>query len=431
MTDKYNNLLARLKGYKLLVGGFQPATDSSADAARRMRVTHQVALLALLITTLYVLLYLGFELWSVAIYGVFTGLVYMVVPWLVTKGMTRFAPLYLINAACFNLTTIPLLFTGPETGIHYFLFFTGPFSYLTFDKRDRFWSYPYALVGVLCFLLVDWQLLQSPWLLDMPPILLNILFVNSVGFAALVLTAIVVIFSKELDKAQQQAANEYARSEALLLNILPSSIAERLKKEHKSIAQTVDSASVLFADIIGFTELSSKIPASELLSKLNQYFSAFDDLVEQYGAEKIKTIGDCYMAAAGVPDACDNHAYVLVGLAFDMLAVTEEINRDSKYPLQLRLGVHTGPLAAGVIGKRKFVYDLWGDTVNIAQRMESLSQPGRIQVSNHTYHLIADEYDAVPRGDIAVKGKGRLRCWLLLNRGSEGSGRLGAIDGHS
>ncbi len=210
--------------------------------------------------------------------------------------------------------------------------------------------------------------------------------------------------------------NEQEKSEKLLLNILPQPIAERLKKGERTIADYFPEVTVLFSDLVGFTELSTGISASTLVKKLNRIFIAFDRLTEQYGLEKIKTIGDAYMLVGGAPTPRSDHAEAVANLALEMLKTLEELNKGMHDNFKIRIGIHTGPIVAGVIGEHKFNYDLWGDTVNIASRMESQGIPDSIQLSETTYQRIKDKFICERRGPIDVKGKGKMVTYLLMNR---------------
>jgi class 3 adenylate cyclase/CHASE3 domain sensor protein len=212
---------------------------------------------------------------------------------------------------------------------------------------------------------------------------------------------------------------EQEKSENLLLNILPKDIAELLKKKPDSIAEQYGEASILFADVVNFTPMSSQMKPIELVELLNQVFSQFDDLVEKYDLEKIKTIGDCYMVASGVPRSRQDHAQAITCLALDM----QEIVRKSDYfgrKLIFRIGINSGPVVAGVIGRKKFIYDLWGDAVNTASRMESNGTGGLVQITKETYDLIHDDFVCEPRGVIHVKGKGELPVWFVHGRKQAG-----------
>ncbi|MCS6808316.1 MAG: adenylate/guanylate cyclase domain-containing protein [Bacteroidota bacterium] len=210
--------------------------------------------------------------------------------------------------------------------------------------------------------------------------------------------------------------SERNKSEDLLLNILPPSIAERLKWGETTIVDTFDSATVLFTDMVGFTKIASRISAEELIVILNRMFSVFDKLAEKHGVEKIKTIGDAYMAVAGVPIPTDNHAQAIASMALDMMQAIQELAQREQLPIQIRAGIHTGYLTAGVIGEKKFAYDLWGDTVNTASRMESSGEAGRIQCSEATYRVLKEQFDFEERGTIEIKGKGVMKTYFLLGR---------------
>lgn len=238
--------------------------------------------------------------------------------------------------------------------------------------------------------------------------LMNICAISAVAFALLFL------FLRERDRALQQVRVERDKSEKLLLNILPKEIAPRLKGDHTTIADSYECASILFADIVNFTPWSAELPPDEMVELLNEIFSYFDSLLDRYGVEKIRTIGDNYMCAAGVPVPRPDHAETLARMALDMKEYIR--GRPPRYGkhLNFRIGINSGPLVAGVIGTRKFVYDLWGDPVNVAARMESYSVPGKIQIGFRTYQLIRERFICEPRGILEVKGKGKMATWFLV-----------------
>ncbi len=238
----------------------------------------------------------------------------------------------------------------------------------------------------------------------------NVLLVSTLAFISL------RFFVVERDKAQAALEREQARSEALLLNILPAPIAERLKAGSQTIADGYAEATILFADLVGFTRMSNNISPEQVVVMLNRLFSRFDELSGRFGIEKIKTIGDAYMACAGVPQERPDHAEAIADMALAMQDAIREHNREFGSNLQIRIGINSGPVVAGVIGLRKFIYDLWGDTVNLASRMESNGVPGRIQVSTATWERLRERYDFEVRGDIEVKGIGRVQAYLLNGR---------------
>ena len=202
-------------------------------------------------------------------------------------------------------------------------------------------------------------------------------------------------------------------NERLLLNVLPAVVAARLKAGADLIADHFDQVSVLFADIVGFTKLSGGMPPQQLVALLNELFTGFDGLAEQHGVEKIKTIGDCYMAVGGMPVECSGHTENLAMMGLGMIEGLAAFNHRHGTQLAIRIGIHTGPVVAGVIGRSKFIYDLWGDTVNLASRMESTGVSGRVQVSETVQQILAPHFELESRGEIEVKGNGLLRTWLL------------------
>lgn len=215
-------------------------------------------------------------------------------------------------------------------------------------------------------------------------------------------------------QAHQDLKRERDRSERLLLNILPAAVAKRLKHDQQTIAESFAEASVLFADVVGFTQLSAGIPPKELVNLLNQIFSKFDRLAAQHGLEKIKTIGDSYMVVGGLPVERDDHLEAIARMALDMQKAIAHFQVDDGQPMQIRIGINVGPVVAGVIGMKKFIYDLWGDTVNVASRMESQGVPGRIQVTESVYEQLCDRFEFERRGTISIKGKGEMVTYLLV-----------------
>ena len=220
--------------------------------------------------------------------------------------------------------------------------------------------------------------------------------------------------AEQLQQAFQQLENEQKKSESLLLNVLPKQIAERLKQNTETIADSFAQVTILFADIVGFTKMSTRIPPTKLVALLNEIFSAFDELAISHGLEKIKTIGDAYMVVGGLPVERPDHAEAIAEMALDMQEAIAHIDIKHREAFCMRIGIHTGPVVAGVIGTHKFIYDLWGDSVNIASRMESHGIPGCIQVSEATYDLLQDKYLFEKRGSISVKGRGEMSTYLLL-----------------
>ncbi|HSL30570.1 MAG TPA: adenylate/guanylate cyclase domain-containing protein [Anaerolineales bacterium] len=210
------------------------------------------------------------------------------------------------------------------------------------------------------------------------------------------------------------------QADKLLYNVLPEQIAERLKQSSQTIAEEFPSASVLFADIVNFTPISARFGPLEVVEMLNDLFSRFDELVDEYDVEKIQVAGDGYMVAAGVPTPRPDHATVIAQLALDMLDCVRTGNfLGGKHPIEIRIGLNTGPLIGGVIGRKKYFYALWGDMVNTASRMESHGESGKIQITRAMYELLKDDFECESIGEIAVKGKGKMEAWYLIGRKEE------------
>ncbi len=208
----------------------------------------------------------------------------------------------------------------------------------------------------------------------------------------------------------------HRENERLLLSILPAPIAARLKSGEAGIADHFPEVSVLFADIVDFTALSGRLAPAPLVSLLDDLFTQFDELASRHQVEKIKTIGDCYMAVCGIPERRSGHAAALAEMALEMVECVNGFNQARGASLRIRIGLNTGPVVAGVIGRSKFIYDLWGDTVNTASRMEATGVPGRVQVTDEMRQALAADFDLEDRGEMDVKGKGRLRTWLLVGK---------------
>ena len=220
--------------------------------------------------------------------------------------------------------------------------------------------------------------------------------------------AVLAYFVRQRDRFQEQ-------SDRLLRNVLPDEIAARLKRGDETIADRFDHVTVLFADVVGFTPLSSGVPPDQLVALLGELFTDLDSIVGELELEKIKTVGDEYMVAAGIPTSRPDHASAIAEFALRV----QELVGSKEYGgrvIEFRMGIHSGPVVAGIIGQRKFAYDLWGDTVNTASRLESHGAPGTIQLSNETQALIEDRFICEPRGEIELKGRGRLATWYLVGR---------------
>jgi guanylate cyclase len=248
----------------------------------------------------------------------------------------------------------------------------------------------------------------------LPAWFLSLMLALNVIVGGTIVFTLLALFAKQRQDALAALRSEQDRAESLLLNILPRSIADRLKAEPQTIADQFTAASVLFADVVDFTPHSEQLSPAEVVGVLDHLFSHFDALAERHGLEKIKTIGDCYMVAAGVPTPRPDHARALALMALDMLDAMCAGAAMGELGLELRVGINSGPVVAGVIGRKRFLYDLWGDAVNTASRMESHGTPGRIQITRATYELLEDEFECEPRGTVTIKGKGEMETWYLV-----------------
>jgi guanylate cyclase len=237
----------------------------------------------------------------------------------------------------------------------------------------------------------------------------------NIGTVSAIAIFLLAYFVGEKNRLFTLLRGEQAKSESLLLNILPKEIAAILKNESRTIADHYTEASVLFADMVGFTPLSATLPPVEMVELLNEAFSFFDLLLDKYDVEKIRTIGDSYMVASGVPRRRTDHAQALVCMALEMRDFIATHTFHNGQRVDFRIGINSGPVIGGVIGKRKFVYDVWGDAVNVASRMESHGLGGAVQITQATYELIKDEFICEPRGTVNVKGKGEMDVWLVVS----------------
>jgi adenylate cyclase len=309
---------------------------------------------------------------------------------------------------------------GSGSGIHLYYIAAAALSVLFLGVERVALSVGVVALGAALFVACQLSLPFNTNLV--PPVTLIVNFVVSAVVTVAILFAVVFYAVRAIARAEAAAEREFARSEALLTNILPPAIAARLKLAKESvIADSYAEASILFADMAGFTARAADTLPVRLVLFLNDLFTAFDQLVERYGLEKIKTTGDAYMVVSGVPEPRPGHAEALAQLALDMRAAVTSIAQASGRALSIRIGISSGPVVAGVVGTKKFFYDVWGDTVNVASRMESSGEPGKIQVSEATYALLKDKFDFEARGEIEIKGKGKMRTWFLIAPMSAGS----------
>ncbi len=401
--------LVRRLGHYLL----QPP-DHWAPHHRRNFTTVQIGLIA--IQGVHVVLIVLFSVLGVEPLVLLNATIvpfYVLVLVLHRRGHTR-TTATLVTAEVVGHQILAVYLLGIQSGFQYHLvaFACGMIIFPFQNPRAKVIP---PLLSMIAFVVLDMYGVANMAVIDLDAYILYAM--KSVNLVVAFTILVSVVFYFELAALRSEAAvnREYERAEGLLLNILPAEIATRLKDGEQRIADTSLQTTILFADICDFTEISSTVTPEELVSDLNELFIAFDELVDERGIEKIKTIGDSYMVAAGIPQARGDHAVVVADLAFDMVRVAAERTLGGS-PISIRVGIDSGASVAGVIGRRKFTYDLWGDPVNVASRMESTSEPGRVQVSQRTRDALGDAYTFESRGEVDVKGKGTMQTYFLLGR---------------
>lgn len=301
---------------------------------------------------------------------------------------------------------------GWNTGFHLFLIFNIALPLLT-KRGHTYWKSTIMGSSLLVFLyLLFFLRMAEPLKLLSPGVVSAFAIVNKLSFL-LILVLMAEGFNRTVLRYEEKLDSEITYANSLLLNILPETIVNRIGRKKGAVAEGYDAVSVLFADIVNFTSFTESISPERLVMLLDKLFTRFDLITEQFHCEKVKTIGDAYMVSAGVPDRRDDHALCTVQFAKAMLHEVSLFNAEEKISLAVRIGIHSGPVVAGVIGKKKFSYDLWGDTVNTASRMESSGLPGEIQVSKITAQSIEKEFSVRSRGVIQIKGKGAFETFLV------------------
>ena len=331
------------------------------------------------------------------------------------KGKLLLARIYFISLTLIYLSVYSIL-EGNQADAHFFFLLIASASFFSFPKREIKWLKFSIFLAFICFVCFEIFHSQIPTQLPFPAELkeFRAKFVH-IGYATLFLIFGVYIYST-FQKAETLARIEHQKSEQLLQNILPIPVIQKLRENPEIIAEKFEECTVLFCDIVGFTEISRTMSATKLVSILNEIFSTFDDLAEKYQLEKIKTIGDAYMVVGGLPNPQLDHASRVAFFALEILNTVESYKSKYNFPLQIRIGIHTGEAVAGVIGKKKFIYDIWGTTVNTASRMESHGVAGEIQVSEQTYYKLKDNFFFLERGNLEVKGIGKIKTYLLKDK---------------
>ena len=391
--------------------GADPADDHEMRLRKALLV--RIAILILPISFLWAGLYIAFGAWSGSVALLYAAISILSIALFARNGnfrqLLRIQLTDILLAPTLSMIALGGFLPGGAPGIWGIL---APLGALVFDgvRAGVRWFIAFVTVFLASGLIGIALEIPSP----LPEWFSSMLLAMNVTVGGTIFFTLLALFARQREEALTALRSEQQRSEGLLLSILPASIVERLKGEPRTIADQFTVASVLFVDVVDFTARSKDLPAGEVVGLLDRLFSHFDTLAERHGLEKIKTIGDSYMLAAGVPIPRPDHARAIALVALGMVGSTAPGGPCGDLELELRIGINSGPVVAGVIGRRKFLYDLWGDAVNTASRMESGGTPGRIQVAQPTYELLKDEFELEPRGTIAVKGKGEMETWYLV-----------------
>ncbi|MBI3272558.1 MAG: adenylate/guanylate cyclase domain-containing protein [Planctomycetes bacterium] len=395
-------------------------TEQTAHERRRITVLNRALSLGIVVSIAYCVLYLAFGApRAAAINAAFISFYFVAL--CANYGRShRVARHVAILSANLHMLALSVFVLGEASGVHRWYWMFIVVTFLVFTRNEKRAIYGYAALSIGLFTSIEHGLMRFGAKPVISEGVASVLSVTSTVLTLVVITIIVDLFDRETGRAESALSKENERSESLLLNILPSSIASRLKDgRQEPIADSFAQVTVLFADIAGFTEMSDSLDPQRVVALLNQIFSEFDALMEKHRLEKIKTIGDAYMVAGGLPEVRADHARAVAEMALDMVEATGRYQTPTGARLGIRIGINTGPVVAGVIGVKKFIYDLWGDTVNTASRMESHGVVGAIQVTEATYQHLKHDYVLEERGPIKVKGKGPMLVYMLRGRKGE------------
>ena len=407
----------------------QPRARSQVYAeriARRRRILNLTASMAMFISAGFGIIQVvsAPQLWWTGVINMVGAGIYAAVPLLHRFG-ELLPPLTFIGTAYVSMFTI-CWFVGTGSGLQFYFLVAACLVVLQLGVDRIFLAS--ILAAIAAGMVITLQFLVPRDTGAQPAWALSLSFVVTTISACVMVVTTVWYAIREIVRAEAAMELEYERSEALLANILPSSVADRLKDPARNtIADKYDDASVLFADIAGFTERASEMPPDQLIRFLDRLYGDFDALLDKHGLEKIKVSGDSYMVVSGVPQPRADHVEALAAFALDMAEAANRLKDSHGNALPLRIGLASGPVVAGVVGSRRFFYDVWGDAVNVASRMESTDSIGRIQVPENVYRRLKDDFVLQERGVVEVKGKGLMRTWYLIGRNpNTGSGEVAA-----
>ena len=384
---------------------------SSITENRYLRVTNIASVLGVIYNVTWMLIAL-FLTDAIVIYGsnTFLGLMFLMALLFNRKGWRVLASVWLFLASYMSILLF-LYLLGYSSGIAVVCFLIIILPYMTFPRKARNIAHVFSILA--CLTLIVTVLFQSnitSHFGGLDPYISQIVNISITGIICLILIASMSIL---IDKSEESLMAEQKKSDDLLQNILPANVIRDLKESGTTIPKRHKNVTILFTDFEGFTELVASISAITLVNELNDIFGRFDEIMEETGVEKIETIGDAYMAACGLENEITNHAANCIRAAQMMQSYLEERNRSHEIKWRMRVGIHSGTVVAGVVGKKKFAYDLFGDTINTASRIESAGEVGKINISSPTYQLIKNEFECFPRGKIYAKGKGKLEMYFV------------------
>ncbi|MFB1297532.1 adenylate/guanylate cyclase domain-containing protein [Mycobacterium sp. pW049] len=405
---------------EVVLGGQTWSPDRHRDdrVGRRLRVLMIASWIAAAVSAAFGVfqLTLGGDLWWLGAVNVMCGLVFLSIPRLCPLG-ELVAPLTFVTFAYVSVTFICYTI-GTGSGLQFYFVVASSLAVLVLGIERIALAAVIAAIGVVITIGLELTVPEDRGL--GPPWTLTAGFFSAVISSAVMLVLTIWYTLREIDRAEAAMEAEYERSERLLANILPATIAERLKEPTRTvIADKYDDASILFADIAGYTKRASDTAPAELVRFLDRLYTDLDALVDRHGLEKVKTSGDSYMVVSGVPVPRSDHIEALACLALDMADAVAGLKDPQGRDVPLRIGMATGPVVAGVVGAKKFFYDVWGDAVNVAARMETTDVEGRIQVPDSVYQRLRHAFEFEERGVVEVKGKGPMHTWYLVGHRAE------------
>jgi len=373
-----------------------------------------VMVIAALLHGSLVVVYLAIDIPWVAVVNIGSILIFGIGIWLIKSGRQDLGMFIGLFEASIHIPLSTYLL-GPGAGYLMFYFIFAAIAVLVYRPTEPVKRTLVVATAALSTIVMVTLTRNLAPVIEMEPWKLNSIHDIIAGGTFISLAVIAFHFATVTNTAEKRIKKELERADELLRNILPDSIADRLKSSPNTISDNIESATILFCDIVGFTKLASQKSANQIVDMLDDIFSTFDQLALTYKVEKIKTIGDAYMVVGGVPEKTEPRVHVkaITDMALEMIEAVNQYAKNYEVDLNIRVGIHTGPVVAGVIGMKKFTYDLWGDTVNIASRMESHGEKGRIQISENTQKLLPNSFELEERGVISIKNRGHIKTWFV------------------